>query len=108
MQLPPSDPNRLHAWHLYPVRLNLDTLRVTRNEFAAAMKEAGIGYSVHWRPLHLHPYYQQAFGARAEDCPIATELWPRLISMPIFPGMRDDELSYVASSVRRLCRRFAH
>ena len=61
-----------HAWHLYVIRLNLEQLRITRNEFIEAMKRAGIGCSVHFIPLHLHPYYRDELGYRPEDLPAAT------------------------------------
>ena len=69
------------------------------------LKEAGVGCSVHWRPLHLHPYYQATFGWRPEDLPVATALWERLVSLPIFPGMRQEEVQHVVDVVRGLCAR---
>ena len=70
------------------------------------LKKAGVGCSAHWRPLHLHPYYAKSFGWRAADLPSATALWPRLVSLPVFPGMRGDEVEHVVASVRELCKRF--
>ena len=70
------------------------------------LKKAGVGCSVHWRPLHLHPYYAKTFGWRAADLPAATALWPRLVSLPIFPGMREDEVGHVVATVRKLCKNF--
>ena len=72
LELPADDPDRIHSWHLYPIRLRLDRLAIDRNAFIDALKEAGVGCSVHWRPLHLHPYYQSTFGWRPEDLPVAT------------------------------------
>jgi perosamine synthetase len=80
-------------------------LRVSRNEFIEELKRAGVGCSVHWRPLHLHPYYRETFGWRPEEFPSATETWERLLSLPIFPGMREDELAHVVKTVRNLCAR---
>ena len=62
-----------------------------------------MGSSVHWRPLHLHPYYRQTFGWRPEDCPVATAQWERLVSLPIFSSMTDAEVDHVAAAVRTLC-----
>jgi perosamine synthetase len=70
------------------------------------LKRAGVGCSVHWRPLHLHAFYQKTFGWRPEHFPAATALWERLISLPIFPGMRDEELEFVIQKVTELCLRF--
>jgi dTDP-4-amino-4,6-dideoxygalactose transaminase len=105
LELPPNDPNRIHAWHLFPIRLYLGKLKIDRNEFIQELKRAGVGCSVHWRPLHLHPYYQETFGWKPEDFPVATAVWERLISLPIFPGMRTDELHYVMQTIRDICRR---
>jgi perosamine synthetase len=107
LELPPVSPDRLHAWHLFPIKLNLQKLSVDRNEFMQQLKREGVGCSVHWRPLHLHPYYQETFAWRVEDFPVATALWPRLISLPIFPGMVDEEIEHVIGSVKRLCARYS-
>jgi perosamine synthetase len=106
LELPPAPEDRLHAWHLFPVRLRLESLRIDRDEFVLRMRQEGVGFSVHWRPLHLHPYYIEAFGWRPEDCPEATELWPRLISLPIFSAQEDAEVSRVVQVVEGLCRKY--
>ncbi|HKD36681.1 MAG TPA: DegT/DnrJ/EryC1/StrS family aminotransferase, partial [Pirellulales bacterium] len=104
IELPPIPADRIHSWHLYPIRLRLDRLRIDRNGFIAGLRERGVGCSVHWRPLHLHPYYAEEFGWRPEQFPVATPLWERLITLPLFPGMRDDEHRYVIKVIRELCR----
>jgi perosamine synthetase len=106
VDIPADDPNRIHSWHLYPIRLRLDLLSIDRNSFIDKLKEAGMGCSVHWRPLHLHPYYQSTFGWREEDFPVATETWERLISLPIFPGLREEEIEFVVGVVEDLCARY--
>jgi perosamine synthetase len=105
LDLPPVDPDRLHSWHLFPIRLRVDRLAVTRNEFLDELRDAGIGCSVHWRPLHLHPYYQETFGWAAADLPVATAVFETLVSLPIFPTLREDELASVVQTVSGLCRR---
>ncbi|HVG31083.1 MAG TPA: DegT/DnrJ/EryC1/StrS family aminotransferase [Pyrinomonadaceae bacterium] len=105
IELPPTDANRVHAWHLFPIKLNLARLSIDRNAFVEELKGAGVGCSVHWRPLHLHPYYRETFGWTPQDCPAATDVWERLISLPIFPGMRDEELAHVAGTVKNICAR---
>ncbi len=105
LELPPDDPNRVHSWHLFPIRLKLDRLAIDRHTFIEELKAHGVGCSVHWRPLHLHPYYQETFGWRPEDLPVATALWERLISLPIFPGLREEEIEHVIRTVRSLCAR---
>jgi dTDP-4-amino-4,6-dideoxygalactose transaminase len=107
IELPPESTDRIHSWHLFPIRLRLEHLDVDRNGFLDELKESGVGCSVHWRPLHLHPYYQENFGWRREDLPVATAVWERLISLPLFPGMRVEELRHVVDAVKRLCGRHA-
>jgi perosamine synthetase len=97
--------DRVHSWHLYPIRLRLDRLSVDRNAFLDALQAEGIRCSVHWRPLHLHPYYAERFGWKPEHLPRATRLWERLISLPMFPSMRDEEIGHVTGAVERLCGR---
>ena len=94
----PADDDRIHSWHLFPIRLRLDRLSIDRNTVHRRAPERGVGCSVHWRPLHLHPYYTETFGWRPEDLPAATAVWERLISLPIFPGMRDEEIAAVVET----------
>ena len=105
LDLPPVPDDRIHSWHLFPVRLQLEKLAIDRNSFIAELKEAGVGCSVHWRPLHLHPYYAETFGWRAEDLPTASEVWQRIISLPLFPAMTDAEHEHVVAVVQGICER---
>jgi perosamine synthetase len=107
IELPPFGENRIHSWHLYAIRLRLKRLTINRSEFVNELKRAGIGCSVHWRPLHLHPYYQKTMGFKARDFPVATATWKRVVSLPLFPGMRTEEIEQVVSTVKRICRRHA-
>jgi dTDP-4-amino-4,6-dideoxygalactose transaminase len=102
-ELPSDDSNRVHSWHLFPIKLRLDSLAIDRNQFLSELKGRGVGCSVHWRPLHLHPYYQEVFGWRPSDFPVATGMWERLISLPIFPNMKDEEVDFVVRTLRELC-----
>ena len=104
IELPPNPADRIHSWHLFPIRLRLDQLSVDRNTFFSLLREGGIGCSVHWRPLHLHPYYE-SFGWKPADLPVATAQWERLITLPLFPGMQDEEQDLVVDTVRQLCSR---
>jgi len=105
--IPADDPDRIHSWHLFPLRLRVGRLTIDRDTFIERLKESGVGCSVHWRPLHLHPYYRETFGWEPEELPVATEVWRQLISLPIFPGMRDDEIEHVISTIKQLCSRYA-
>jgi perosamine synthetase len=107
LDLPVVDGVRLDAWHLFPIRLRLEGLSGDRNAFIQAMTQAGISCSVHWRPLHLHPYYEQAFGWRESDLPAASALWKRLVSVPLFSAMSGQEVDAVVDAVRAVCGRLA-
>jgi perosamine synthetase len=106
LELPPDPSDRLHAWHLFPVRLRLERLTIDRNAFMRALGEQRVGCSVHWRPLHLHPYYADHFGWTPELLPVASREWPRLVSLPLFPDMTEWEQDHVIAAVRKLCQRF--
>ncbi len=102
LELPPDRNDVRHAWHLYTVRLNLDQLTIDRAEFLAILQEAGIGTSVHFIPIPLHPAYA-AWATRPENaCPAAMALYPRLMSLPLFPAMTDEQVEYVAKTVKHL------
>lgn len=103
IELPAEDPNRIHSWHLFPIRLRLESLAIGRDVFMEELKDAGVGCSVHWRPLHLHPYYESEFGWQAESFPVATDLWKRLVSLPLFPTMTSEEMRWVVDEVKRIC-----
>ncbi|MEM8997041.1 MAG: DegT/DnrJ/EryC1/StrS aminotransferase family protein [Acidobacteriota bacterium] len=104
LELPPDSEDRIHSWHLYQLKLRLDRLEINRDAFLSELRDRGVGYSVHWRPLHLHPLYE-SLGWREEHCPNASAVWRRTVSLPIFPGMRDDEIRTVIDVVVDLCRR---
>jgi dTDP-4-amino-4,6-dideoxygalactose transaminase len=99
IELPTEREDRQSSWHLFSTRLNLDALRIDRAQFIEAMKEHGITCSVHWMPLHLHPYYRDTYNFAPEAYPVSNSLWPRLVSLPIFPSMTDDDVRYVADSI---------
>jgi dTDP-4-amino-4,6-dideoxygalactose transaminase len=103
MALPVVDSDRLHAWHLFPIRLQLERLAIDRNQFMRELHQRGVSCSVHWRPLHLHPYYEQTFGWRQQDLPVASRTWDTLVSLPLFSAMRQDEVDTVVNAVKDLC-----
>jgi len=105
--LPLGALDRIHAWHLFPIRLELDRLTIGRDEFIGQLQQAGVGCSVHWRPLHLHPYYRDRFGWRPDQFPVATREWERLVSLPLFPSMSSKEQAHVVGTLAGLCGKFA-
>jgi dTDP-4-amino-4,6-dideoxygalactose transaminase len=105
LQLPVTDTDRIHAWHLFPVRLRLETLTIDRDNFIRELGQNGVSCSVHWRPLHLHPYYEETFGWGPGDLPVASREWTRLVSLPLFSGMERQEIDAVVATVKSVCSR---
>jgi dTDP-4-amino-4,6-dideoxygalactose transaminase len=102
--IPPS--SSADARHLYPLRLNLETLRIGRDEFAAKLQEGGVGISVHFIPLHTMPYYREAYGLEPEDFPHTMTSFRREISLPIWPGMNGTMTKRVSDLVRSTAARY--
>ncbi len=90
-----------HAWHLFPVVLN-DEAPVSRDHCLREMTAAGIGTSVHYKPLHRMTYYRERYGLRPEDFPNAERIWRGTFSLPIYPGLSETELDYVCAALRRI------
>jgi dTDP-4-amino-4,6-dideoxygalactose transaminase len=99
LQTPYDRPDCQHAWHLYMLRLNLEQLRIDRAQFAEELKRRNIGISVHFIPLHLHPYYRETFGYRPADYPVAYAEYQREISLPIYSKMSDADVQDVIDAV---------
>ncbi|WP_447968794.1 DegT/DnrJ/EryC1/StrS family aminotransferase [Nitrospira sp. M1] len=91
-----------HAWHLYVIQLHVEQLRIGRNEFIDQLKKHGIGASVHFIPLHLHPYYRNTFTYSPEDFPLATAVFDRIVSLPIYSKMSEDDIQNVIRVVSTL------
>jgi dTDP-4-amino-4,6-dideoxygalactose transaminase len=100
--IPPPQPPEgdVHSWHLYVIRLRLEMLRIGRDRFIERMAEKGIGTSVHFIPLHLHPYWKEKYGFRPEDFPVALEAYHCCVSLPIYTRMTDADVERVIESVK--------
>ncbi len=97
LELPPvAAPGDVHAWHLFVIRLN----GVDRDRFVSAMTERGIGTSVHFIPLHLHPYWSKRYGWQPGDFPVAHSSFLRSVSLPIYTRMTDGDVDRVIRAVR--------
>jgi dTDP-4-amino-4,6-dideoxygalactose transaminase len=90
-----------HSWHLFPIVLN-ERANIGRNEFIGKMSEAGIGTSVHYKPLHRMTYYKDRYRLIPEDYPVAEKIWKGTVSLPLYPGMTKDEVLYVCDIVKDL------
>jgi perosamine synthetase len=93
-----------HAWHLYVIQLNLERLKINRNEFIELLKKENIGTSVHFIPLHLHPYYRKTYGYTPSDFPNATSVYERIISLPLYPRMTERDVADVIEAVRTIIK----
>ena len=105
LELPTVHPHVEHAWHLFPVRVRAEQLRIGRDELIQELSAAGVGTSVHFIPLHEHSYYRDVLGARASDLPVATREWQRIVSLPLYPGLTDVDVDRVADTLRAILRR---
>jgi dTDP-4-amino-4,6-dideoxygalactose transaminase len=106
IQVPACRNDVQHAWHLFVVQLNLERLKINRNQFIETLREKQIGTSVHFIPLHLHPYYRDKFGYKPEDFPNASEAFERIISFPIYPKMTEGNVRDVIVAVRQLIQEY--
>ncbi len=95
-----------HAWHLYVIQLDLDRLRIGRNEFVQQLQQQQIGCSVHFIPLHMHPFYRQTWGYGPDDLPIAAACYRRTVSLPIYPKMSETDVRRVIGIVRDLVQQY--
>jgi perosamine synthetase len=95
------------AWHLYPIRLNLERLSANRAQIFRALRGENIGVNVHYIPVHRHPYYRDRFGYRGGEFPIAEDAYERLISLPMFHGMSDQDVEDVIAALQKVVVVFA-
>ena len=99
VETPPESAHCEHAWHLYILRLHLERLDIGRDAFIQKLTRANIGTSVHFIPLHLHPFYRNTYHLKADDFPVALRAYRRAISLPIYPGMTDEDVEDVIAAV---------
>ncbi|OCC14654.1 Aminotransferase [Dissulfuribacter thermophilus] len=100
-------PEDIHAWHLYVIQLELENLTISRDRFIELMAEAGIGTSVHFIPLHLHPYWRERYKLKPDDFPVAYDVYRRAVSLPIYPRMRDSDVERVINTVNAILTKYS-
>ena len=101
--IPPAvRPEANPAWHLYPIRLDLEKLTADRAQIFRALRAENIGVNVHYIPVHLHPYYRERFGYKGGEFPVAEDAYARLISLPMFHGMSDQDVQDVIVAVTKV------
>jgi perosamine synthetase len=106
LQVPDTHTDRKTSWHLYVLRIRPERLSIDRDRFIAELKNRGIGTSVHFIPLHLHPFYQKQFGYKPGDFPRAEAEYARAFSLPIYPTMTGAEINAVITAVSEVAHTF--
>jgi perosamine synthetase len=104
---PTTRPDVNPAWHLYPIRLELEKLTASRAQIFSALRAENIGVNVHYIPVHLHPYYRERFGYKGGEFPMAEDAYERLISLPMFHAMNDQDITDVIEAVAKVMRHYA-
>lgn len=102
IQVPRVREDLQHAWHLYIVQLALETCTLDRARLVDLLKQHNIGCSVHFIPLHLHPYYRDTFGYRPGDFPQAYATYQRVVSLPLHTRMTEADVGDVVDAVRTI------
>ena len=100
--LPRCLPGRTNTYHIYAICLQPGRLAINRTQFIDELKRSRIGASVHFIPVHRHPFYRDTFGCRPEQFPVAERLHQGLVSIPLYPRMDDEDVEFVIEAVRRI------
>ncbi|GAB4295037.1 MAG: UDP-4-amino-4,6-dideoxy-N-acetyl-beta-L-altrosami ne transaminase [Ignavibacteriaceae bacterium] len=99
-------PDRESSWHLFPIRLEIEKLRISRSELIEEMKKRNIGVGVHFMPVHKHLFYSKEFNLEDKDFPVASKAFQRLISLPIYPGLSDESVCKVVDVLTDLLNKY--
>jgi dTDP-4-amino-4,6-dideoxygalactose transaminase len=106
LELPVERADVEHAWHLYVLRLRPGTLRIGRDQFIDELTGRNVGTSVHFIPIHLHPYYRDKYGYAPDRFPVALGNYERMVSLPLHPGLSDDDVADVTEAVLEVVRAY--
>jgi perosamine synthetase len=98
--------DRESSWHLFPIRLKLEYLNINRAQLIDEMRKLNVGVGVHFLPVHQHLYYSQTFNLNNDDYPVASNVFPRLISLPIYPGMSPEHVDRVINVLVDLLNKY--
>lgn len=96
--------NVKHSWHLYVIQLDIENLKVDRDYIFKALREENIGVNVHYIPVHYHTYYQENFGLKKGILPIVEHLFPRILTIPLFPKMSNDDVYDVINALEKVVK----
>jgi dTDP-4-amino-4,6-dideoxygalactose transaminase len=106
LQIPTERLEVEHAWHLYVIRLNLNRVTIDRARFIEELQAHRIGTSVHFIPVHLHPYYRDKYGYKPDNFPVAYREYQRIVSLPLYPRMNDQDVEDVIEAVVDVVKRY--
>ncbi|MBN2467240.1 MAG: DegT/DnrJ/EryC1/StrS family aminotransferase, partial [Deltaproteobacteria bacterium] len=95
-------PDVKHAYHIYPILLNVAMLTANRDQIMTAIQAENIGIGIHFRAVHLHPFYRETFGFAPGRLPVAEDASERILSLPLFPSMSDEDLHDVVAVVKKV------
>jgi dTDP-4-amino-4,6-dideoxygalactose transaminase len=106
LELPTERTGMESAWQLYILRLNLDRLTIDRARFIEELKARNIGTSVHFIPVHIHPYYRDKYGYQPLDYPVTYREYGRIVSLPLHPRMSDEDVTDVIEAVQDVVEKY--
>jgi dTDP-4-amino-4,6-dideoxygalactose transaminase len=107
VEIPSTTEDAERVWHLYPILIEIESLQIDRDEFIKAMLSENIGVSVHFIPIYRHPFYQKSFNFKKEDFPVSEWAYERLVSLPIYPMMKKDDLDDVLIATEKILNHYA-
>lgn len=105
IEIPLTHADRSHVYHLYVIRLKPEQLTIDRAHFIEELRALNIGSSVHFIPVHLHPFYRETFGYKRGDHPVAERIYEMIVSLPLFPAMSDEDIQDVIHAVKEIVSR---
>ncbi len=106
IQTPIAHTDVRHAWHLYVIQLDLERFAINRAQFIEALRAENIGTSVHFIPVHLHPYYRDKYTYKPTDFPVAYHEYQRIVSLPLYPRMTDGDVWDVIEATEDVIKKF--
>lgn len=99
LEVPTERPDVSSAWHLYVLRIRPEVVGVSRNDFVDELKGRNIGFSVHYKPLHMMSFYANKYGYKPSDFPVAEDAYARMMSLPLHPRLTDGDVADVIEAV---------
>jgi len=102
--IPKVEENVRHSYHLYPLQIKFDELKINKIDFFEKMRESNIGLQVHYIPIHTQPYYKNNFGFNEGDFPLAEEFYKNEVSIPIYPLLENDDLEFIVKTIKELAK----